>query len=192
MSHVIMTDVMRMNYTKMIMAAAVVFLPLTCAMAQRPKDRHNHKANMEQLESAKIAFFTSEMELTPEEAKVFWPVYDRYAEEKRLSHKGCRESLEALKAACERNGISDVEYKKLLKECTDAREKDADIDNLYLPEFYKILSVKKVAKMYLAEDKFKMKMIRMWKDQHRRDGSQCPPEGDFPEGPDGHKKPMKP
>ena len=37
--------------------------------------------------SEKIAFITMELQLTPEEAQVFWPVYNQIAQEKKASQK---------------------------------------------------------------------------------------------------------
>ncbi|MGF1926294.1 MAG: hypothetical protein ACQUHE_19130, partial [Bacteroidia bacterium] len=35
----------------------------------------------EKIEAAKIAFFTQKLGLSPEEAKVFWPIYNDYQRE---------------------------------------------------------------------------------------------------------------
>jgi len=39
----------------------------------------NHTApNQEKIEAQRVAFITQELDLTPDEAKVFWPVYNEY------------------------------------------------------------------------------------------------------------------
>src|SRR5216684_7922507 len=38
------------------------------------------------LEAMKIAFFTRRLDLTPEEAQLFWPIYNRYSGEVRQAY----------------------------------------------------------------------------------------------------------
>lgn len=135
-------------------------LPLAAQPAgQAPPD---HKNNKEQLESARIAFFTTRMELTPEEAGKFWPVYNQYQKAMHDVRKASREEFHALRKL-EENGTSEVEIKKALMDYLDNCKKDDEIQRLYLDEFLKILPADKVMKMYIAEEDFRIKMIKMWK-----------------------------
>lgn len=60
--------------------ALMAFMVFTFfAVAQKSHDRHTYD---EQYESSKIAYITTKLDLSPEEAKVFWPVYNDYEEEK--------------------------------------------------------------------------------------------------------------
>lgn len=151
-----------------ITAAGILFIALP-AMAQ-PSAEDNSKAphkpdpkNMEQLESAKIAFFTAQMDLTPEEAGKFWPVYNEYHKALCSARKTTRESFHAIKELSDKKSFSDVEMKQLLIQYTENCRKDEELERLYLDEFLKILPVEKVAKMYIAEEDFRAKMIKMWK-----------------------------
>ena len=54
-----------------------------------------NKDNWEEIESAKIAFFTTYIGITPEEAKTFWPIYNNYSKESRELHKATRKSLKS-------------------------------------------------------------------------------------------------
>ena len=61
----------------------ILFLILAisfCGIAYAQKENDNRKAKMEkameEIQSRKIAFFTKTLELSSEETKVFWPVYD--------------------------------------------------------------------------------------------------------------------
>ena len=61
--------------------------------------------------------------------------------------------------------------KKLLKEYLDNFEKEGEHHKLYLEEFYKILPVEKVAKIFLAEEEFRINMIKMWKKNENKEKS---------------------
>lgn len=158
-----------MNNIKSYLITAAIMLMALPAAAQ-PEPGHDRKAphgpdpkNMEQLESAKIAFFTAQMDLTPEEAGKFWPVYNEYHKAVCDARKTARESFRAIKELSEKKSFQEVEMKKLLISYTENCRKDDELERLYLDEFLKILPVEKVAKMYVAEEDFRVKMIKMWK-----------------------------
>ena len=48
-----------------------------CASAQTDPPMDNPK--MQNIEALKIAFISRQLELTPDEAQVFWPVYNQYS-----------------------------------------------------------------------------------------------------------------
>ena len=72
----------------------ILFLILAisfCGIAYAQKENDNRKAKMEkameEIQSRKIAFFTKTLELSSEEAKVFWPVYDKCQKETYAARK---------------------------------------------------------------------------------------------------------
>lgn len=108
--------------------------------------------------SEKIAFLTSEMGITPEEGQVFWPVYNQLEKEKdEAMHKvfHCYRKLsEAVKS-----GQSDKEIQKYLEAYLEAQEKSRKIENEMPDKLMKVLPVDKVAKLYLAEERFRRHQI---------------------------------
>jgi hypothetical protein len=46
------------------------------------------------------------------------------------------------------------------------KQKELDIEKKYQAEFKKILPVKKVAKLYVAEHKFKQEVMKEWRERH--------------------------
>ena len=58
---------------------SLFLLVYTCAIsfAQPPED-DNNKEKREQIQAQKIAFISTQLELTPDEAQKFWPIYNRY------------------------------------------------------------------------------------------------------------------
>ena len=64
--------------------------------------------------SEKIAFLTSEMQITPEEAQVFWPVYNQIWKEKDEVMKKIFKSFRELEEALD-SGKSGKEINKLME-----------------------------------------------------------------------------
>lgn len=133
--------------------------PAPCAPGPVPPDPQNK----EKLESARIAYFTSRMDLTPDEAAKFWPVYKEYRKAMDEARRANRGEFHELRRMTEEGNASEVNMKKQLMDYIDGCKKDDELERLYLDEFLKILPVEKVALMYVAEEDFRIKMIKMWK-----------------------------
>lgn len=119
--------------------------------------------NKEQIQSAKIAFFTSEIGLTPEEAEVFWPVYNSYWDKMMKANRMTRKSLGMLKKMEREGKATDTEYKEAVQLYVENLKREYAIPEMYLSEFHKILSPEKIAKMFVAEEAFRVKLMNMWK-----------------------------
>lgn len=117
----------------------------------------------EKMMSEKIAFLTMEMNITPEEAQVFWPVYNQIENEKDAALEEVIRSYKALNTAVEQN--KDVE--KCLEEYMAAQEKLRDIDSGASEKYKAVLPVEKVAKLYVAEEKFRRQQIRKLHGGHK-------------------------
>jgi hypothetical protein len=111
------------------------------------------------LESLKVAFLTRQLELTPDEAKRFWPVHDAYQDE----------------------------IEKLLRDNRDKKgdeleleEKLLDIRKKYKPDFVKAIGEEKFNKMLRAEREFR-DMIRKEMERRRANGQGRNPKGPPPQ-----------
>lgn len=112
----------------------------------------------EKIMSEKIAFFTTEIGITPEEGQVFWPVYNEVNKEKdEAMHKVFR-NYKALAEAIE-GGRSEKEIKPLLDAYLKSLEAQREVENKAADKYMKALPVEKVAKLYIAEEKFRRHQI---------------------------------
>ena len=111
-----------MRFITAVLAASVLFSAAADAQPKGKRDWH------EKMKSEKIAFITTELELTPEEAQVFWPVYNQIAEEARKSNKTEAEAFKALTDALEDKAATDDQINKLLDEYLAAKlaKKDSE------------------------------------------------------------------
>lgn len=157
-----------------IAAALLIVSSLSFAQEGHEKGgrrRAHHEAMMKKIQSEKVGFFTAELDLTPEEAQLFWPVYNQYTKESRTAHKSTVVALKAMKN--NNNGqIADSELELLVKTYLDAMEREQSLMSTYFEEFKKVLPMAKVAKLYLVEDLFRMKMINLL----RKPGASPQPE----------------
>ena len=133
----------------------------------------------EKMKAEKIAFFTSELGLTSAEAERFWPVYHEAEKARREAYKGVGKAYRELDTALSEG--KDVEAK--LQAYLEAQKAAQEIDESYLPKFRQVLSVEQVARLFLAEEKFRRQQI------HRFHGSEMPQR---PQGGDRHPDPFRP
>ena len=121
--------------------------------------------------SEKIAFLTMELNLTPEEAQVFWPVYNSENKEADKAIGNTISCYRALAKALE-EGKTEGEISKLLDNYLKAQEEQKNVASKAAAQYKKVLPVEKVAKLYIAEEKFRRQHIRRLHgghDGHRHD-----------------------
>jgi hypothetical protein len=143
-----------------ILAAVAAFIMITVSSnAQGPKQGNWQDRVM----AEKIAFITSALELTPEEAQTFWPVYNQIEAQKKETQKVVKEAYKALTKALEEGTASDKEIDRLLDNYLAAKQAQKESGKGDATKFRKVLSSQKVAKLYIAEENFRRHHIRNMK-----------------------------
>lgn len=125
----------------------------------------SHEARRDKYKTEKIAFLTSNLNLTPSEAEKFWPVYNQMEKERWEAQKARRE-LE-MKVSDAEESLSEKEVIKLTKDFTGSMQKEAALLTKYNDKFLTILPPQKVLKLYKTENEFRMHMIKMYRDRTR-------------------------
>ena len=129
------------------------------AFAQGPGPRRgNDNGWRERVRSEKVAFLTSEIDLTESEAQVFWPIYNQIQKEQRESFEAVQKAYDAMAKGVQ-EGKSSKEMDKLVKAYIDAKEKGEGVETKYLNKLLKALPADKVARYYVAEEKFRHQQI---------------------------------
>lgn len=122
----------------------------------RPKERQREERN-DNIESMKIAFLTKKLDLTPEEAQQFWPVYNQY--QAKLQEIRQKRRMENKEAKHNFDEMSDKDVEQVVDNEILFRQKELDIQKEYHSKFKAVLPIKKVAKFYQAEEQFKRVLL---------------------------------
>jgi hypothetical protein len=129
-----------------VMALSVLGLPAVWAQPHRgggdPK-----------IQQYRIAAFTEMLELTPEEAQGFWPVYNQY----QANLEDIRKQQRPDKAI---GSMTDQEAELQLKKHFEVRVREIDLEKKMVEDLRKVLPVQKIAKMPMAEREFRATMVR--------------------------------
>jgi hypothetical protein len=120
----------------------------------------------EKVESMKVGFLTERLNLTSEEAKVFWPVYNKYEDELEVLRTSRRENL--MNAKKNFDEMNDRDIEKAVDNEIAFRQNELDLLKKFHPQFKQVLPIKKVAKLYRAEEDFKRKLLDMIQEKRER------------------------
>jgi hypothetical protein len=116
----------------------------------------------ERVEALKVGFLTERLNLSPEEAKTFWPVYNQYQDELENLRKSRRDNLVNAKMNFDEMGDKDLE--KAVDAELAFRQNELDLQKKYHVRFKQVLPMKKVAKLYKAEEDFKRQLLEKIKE----------------------------
>ena len=143
-----------------IMTIFAIVATMTCMSVSAQAHRGRGEDWKEKMQSVKIAFLTTEIGLTPTEAQDFWPIYNSVSEELDKAMRSTFSSYMELEKAINENK-SDKEVSKCLEKYLDALESQNEIRSESVDKYKKILPERKVAKIFVAEEKFRRQHIRM-------------------------------
>lgn len=157
----------------LLIALALIGTAATAQTRPNPGTRPGHAK--ERIESAKIGFITRELQLTPDEAKAFWPIYNAMeAELKKANRDPLREGLKTVRGEGGIDNLSDAQARELLAEIDKVGAEREAIRRTYQKEFLKVLPPQKVLKLHVAERKFKQEVMERLRDA--REGAGATPK----------------
>ena len=110
----------------------------------------------EKVEALRIAIYTQELQLTTQEATVFWPIFNEYLEKQE---KIKLQFGEEKKKFIQKGQLSDEDAEKALDLYLEFRLNQLNLEKEYIEKLKKAIPVQKVLKLQKAETKFKKALI---------------------------------
>lgn len=162
-----------MKTSKLLTLMLLMLVFTLSTFAQAPDRREKRK----QIQAHKIAFITQKLELTPEEAQKFWPIYNQ-CEEKQKEFRKSRDRNHG-KSDGERqkpniDEMSDKEVEELINQDFEKKELGLALHKECIGKFKEVLPIKKVAKLHIAEKEFRKTLLKRMGE--RRGGERVPYE----------------
>ncbi|MBO4670957.1 MAG: hypothetical protein J5640_03845 [Bacteroidales bacterium] len=122
-----------------------------------------NKENLDKIRAEKVAFITTEVGLTPEEAQVFWPVYNEIEKQQKELMQAERKAYMAL---CKALDKGEGDTAALLDAYLKAKSANQNLHMANSGKYLKVLSVEKVARFYTCDEKFRRQQIGRLKGGH--------------------------
>jgi hypothetical protein len=105
---------------------------------------------------------------------VFWPIYNKYQDEIEQLRKSRKDNLASAKQDIDQ--MSDKDVEKVVDADLAFRQSELDLIKKYNHEYKKVLPMKKVGKLYRAEEDFKRKLLEMIQEKRQEKKERIPRE----------------
>jgi hypothetical protein len=117
--------------TSFFLTAILILCFTSQAQSVRP-DRDTRTAEIKKIQAMEMAFITKELNLSPDEAQKFWPVFNQY-----------------------RNELKGMAGERKVGDQLERQQKMLDIRKKYREDFTKVMSHERANKVFGAEEEFK-------------------------------------
>jgi len=114
--------------------------------------------NQEKLESAKVAFVTKRLNLSPQQAEKFWPLYNQHNEERRNLMRQIDELSKAVN-----DQIDDKQALELINRKFELKKEILDLENAFTKKIVEIISPVQAIKLSDLNRDFARHIYRMQK-----------------------------
>jgi Spy/CpxP family protein refolding chaperone len=139
-----------------------LLLSLVCldASAQTPDTnllfRRRFEAKRNEIEKIKKELITDRINLKPEQAPKFWPIYDKYTEERLILRRKFRKALRAISLT-----DTDDDILKTVNERLALKQQEVDVEKKAKEELLKIINVRQLAELYFTEQEFLKRVLQV-------------------------------
>ena len=102
-----------------------------------------------------MAYINENVGLTTAEAEKFWPVYNEYNDKIRAIRKNLRQSYKKMP-----ENLSEQEAEQLHVLFIQSKQAEADVHRQYNEKIKAIIGAKKIVKLHVAEEEFRIKVMK--------------------------------
>ncbi len=142
-----------------------IFLISIASFGQNGPLREHFKEKKEKIKALKVAFITTELNLTPDEAAKFWPLFNAFEDRQQEIKK------QKLKAYLERtdgssiDNLSEKEAATLLTQMESTEDELFQLKKKFVSNLKGILPSTKILKLKKAEEQFSKKLLQQYRDK---------------------------
>ncbi len=152
---------------KKIITALLLSLIISSVMAQDEERNFRDPKAQERIKAARIAFITERLELSPEEAEKFWPVYREFTGKRMALHQEYQQIRK-------NTGTTPEQQEKMIETGLSLRQKELDLEKEYSQKMLTAISAQKVMSLKDAEDDFRRLVLhqiqqRQMQEQRRQE-----------------------
>ena len=132
-----------------------LFCLCTASLFAQPGDRANAK-----IEAQKVAYITNRLDLSAEESAEFWPVYNQFQKDRKAITRKYKSKQRI-------ENMSDAELEEQMISNFKKDQELLDLKKTYFEKLKKVLSIRKIATLHVAEREFKTTILDMMKERRK-------------------------
>lgn len=152
---------------KIIFTLLIATLGITATYAQQQERPRRGHFSPEEFRAKQREFITKTVQLTPEEAEAFFPIYFKSQEEiwniERESHRKVAKKMG--------EQLTEEEWKTIIDSRADTKIKIAQLQKQHNKEYLKVIPASKVIKIEHAEKMFQHEMLKKMSQRGRKNRS---------------------
>jgi len=143
---------------------ALLFIS-AAAFAQDGPMKERFKEKKEQIKALKVAYITNELNLTPDEAAKFWPLFNAFEDKQQEIRK------QKLKAFLDRKDdnsldkLSEKDANTMLSQMENAEDELYQLKKKFIANLKGVLPATKILKLKKAEEEFSKKLLQQYRDK---------------------------
>ena len=118
----------------------------------------------EKIRRAKIALITERLDLSPEQAERFWPIYNEYSKKQRENRQAFNEAKQKYKP----ENASEQDNQRLLQLGMKTKEHALQLEKNYSDRMLKVINNRQMLSLRKAENDFKEMILRRVQDQRQK------------------------
>lgn len=140
----------------------IFFLGISFVSAQK-------KNSFSKIKTLKVNYISEALDLSPETAQVFWPIYNAYQESSKLYRftevNKIKEKINSFSNVAQ---ISDKDAKSISKDFLEIEKQRLQNKLNYFEKIQKVLSPQQILQLYLSEIEFNKKVLRRLQKKNRQ------------------------
>ena len=134
----------------------ILITVLSFAFSTTLKAQDDYPRGKEKIRAAKVGLITNRLNLSEEQAKIFWIVYDEF--DKKRSE--IRKNIRQMTAESRNITTSDDKILSDLKEVLSLKQKEVDLEKEYLSKFLKTINVRQLSELFKTEQLFNQMLVK--------------------------------
>ena len=134
----------------------ILIIVLSFAFSMSLKAQDDYPRGKEKIRAAKVGLITNRLNLSEEQAKIFWVVYDEF--DKKRSE--IRKNIRQMTAESRNITTSDDKILSDLKEVLSLKQKEVDLEKEYLSKFLKTINVRQLSELFKTEQLFNQMLVK--------------------------------
>lgn len=144
---------------KNIIIIAFLFMLPVMVSAQRPGS--GQRSN--EIEAYRVSYLTQKLDLSEDEAKIFWPIYNDFQKEQSSLRKERMQDMISFRKSTDIENLSDTEIQTLIANELDFKQKELILEKKYYYKLKSSLPIKTIGKYYRAQETFKRELLSRYK-----------------------------
>ncbi len=139
----------------------ILFISVGCFAQPGSRLKERIQQKKDNIKSMKIAFITSELNLTPDEATKFWPLYNSFEEKQRdLRQDRLKNYLDRV----DTDKISEKDAANLVTQMENTEDELHQSRKKFVASLKGVIPAVKILKLRKAEEEFSKKLLKQYRD----------------------------